>query len=62
MKQFLVELGIKQDKYVLYFDNQSAIHLMKKPSISFKDQTYWFEIPLGSVGVWKRTFMLGNDS
>lgn len=32
MKKFLKELGIKQEKFVLYSDNQSAIHLSKNPS------------------------------
>ena len=29
MKKFLQELGLKQEKYVLYCDSQSAIHLSK---------------------------------
>uniref|UniRef100_A0A803L1L9 Retrovirus-related Pol polyprotein from transposon TNT 1-94 n=1 Tax=Chenopodium quinoa TaxID=63459 RepID=A0A803L1L9_CHEQI len=32
MKNFLKELGIKQDKYTLYCDSQSAIHLAKNPT------------------------------
>uniref|UniRef100_A0A803L1D0 Retrovirus-related Pol polyprotein from transposon TNT 1-94 n=1 Tax=Chenopodium quinoa TaxID=63459 RepID=A0A803L1D0_CHEQI len=32
MKNFLQELGIKQDKYTLYCDSQSAIHLVKNPT------------------------------
>ena len=29
LKQFLQELGLKQEKYVLFCDSQSAIHLSK---------------------------------
>jgi hypothetical protein len=29
MKKFLQELGQQQERYVLYYDNQSAIHLNK---------------------------------
>jgi len=29
MKKFLQELGLQQDRYLLYCDNQSAIHLSK---------------------------------
>lgn len=32
MQRFLGELGIKQDKYVLHCDSQSAIHLVKNPA------------------------------
>eukprot|EP00253_Pinus_taeda_P022910 PITA_22910 len=32
MQRFLGEIGIKQDKYVLYYDSHSAIHLVKKPT------------------------------
>mgnify|MGYP003095416210 CR=1 FL=1 len=32
MKRFLEELGLKQERYVLYCDSQSAIHLSKNPS------------------------------
>lgn len=30
MKQFLQDLGLKQDRFVVYFDNKSAIDLSKK--------------------------------
>ena len=33
MKNFLLELGVKQDKYIVLCDNQSAIHLAKNPSL-----------------------------
>eukprot|EP00253_Pinus_taeda_P022287 PITA_22287 len=36
MHQFLGEIGIKQDKYVLYCDSQSAIHLAKNPTFHSK--------------------------
>ena len=36
MQRFLVELGIKQDKYVLHCDSQSAIHLAKNPAFHSK--------------------------
>lgn len=32
MRRFLQELGLKQERYVLYCDSQSAIHLSKNPS------------------------------
>ncbi|CAN1237861.1 Retrovirus-related Pol polyprotein from transposon TNT 1-94, partial [Linum grandiflorum] len=32
LKKFLQELGIKQERYVLYCDSQSAIHLCKNPT------------------------------
>ena len=32
LKKFLKELGLEQEKYVLYCDNQSAIHMSKNPS------------------------------
>ena len=32
MQRFLGEILIKQDKYVLYCDSQSAIHLAKNPA------------------------------
>lgn len=32
MKNFLQELDVKQDKYVLFCDGQSAIHLAKNSS------------------------------
>ena len=35
--RFLGELGIKHDKYVLYYDSQSAIHLAKNPT--FRSRT-----------------------
>ena len=36
MQRFLGEIGIKQDKYVLYCDSQSAIHLAKNPTFHSK--------------------------
>ena len=32
MKKFLQELGINQEKFVLFCDSQSAIHLSKNPT------------------------------
>lgn len=32
MKRLLQELGFNQEMYVLYCDNQSAIHLNKNPT------------------------------
>ena len=37
MQQFLGELGIKQEKYVLHCDSQSAIHLVK--NLAFHSRT-----------------------
>lgn len=34
--RFLGEIGIKQDKYVLYCDSQSVIHLVKNPTFHSK--------------------------
>lgn len=31
MKNFLLELGLQQDRCTLYCDNQSAIHLVRNP-------------------------------
>eukprot|EP00253_Pinus_taeda_P019115 PITA_19115 len=36
MQRFLGEIGIKKDKYVLYCDSQSAIHLAKNPTFHSK--------------------------
>ena len=36
MQHFLKELEIKQDKYVLHCDSQSAIHLAKNPAYHSK--------------------------
>ena len=36
MQRFLGEIGIKQDKYVLYCNSQSAIHLAKNPTFHSK--------------------------
>lgn len=33
MKNFLVELGVEQDRYILQCDNQSTIHLAKNSSL-----------------------------
>ena len=32
LRKFTIELGMKQEKYVLFCDNQSAIHLSKNSS------------------------------
>ena len=32
MKKFLQELGLQQEKYLLYCDSQSAIHFSKNPT------------------------------
>ena len=36
MQRFLREIGIKNDKYVLYCDSQSSIHLAKNPAFHSK--------------------------
>lgn len=38
LKKFLQELGLKQEKYVLYCDSQSAIHLSKNSSFHSKSK------------------------
>ena len=38
MQQFLGDLEIKQEKYVLYCDSQSAIHLAKNPAFHSKSK------------------------
>ena len=32
MKKFLQELGLRQERFILYCDSQSAIHLSKNPT------------------------------
>ena len=32
MKKFLQELSLQQERYLLYYDSQSAIHLSKNPA------------------------------
>lgn len=32
LRKFAMELGVKQEKYVLFCDNQSVIHLLKNSS------------------------------
>jgi ATP-binding cassette subfamily B (MDR/TAP) protein 1 len=39
MKNFLQELDMKQEKYTLYCDSQSAIYLAKNPSFHFEPST-----------------------
>ena len=38
MQRFLGDLGIKQEKYMLYCDSQSAIHLAKNPAFHSKSK------------------------
>ena len=38
MKRFLQELGMKQDKYVVHYDGQSAIHLSKNSTFHSKSK------------------------
>lgn len=38
LKRFLKELGLKQEKYVIYCNSQSAIHLSKNPRLHSKSK------------------------
>ena len=38
MKKYLQELGFKKDRYVLFCDNQNAIHLGKNPTFHSKSK------------------------
>ena len=38
MKKFLQELGLQQERYLLYCDSQSAIHLNKNPTFHSKSK------------------------
>ena len=38
MKKFLQELGLQQERYLLYCDSQSAIHLRKNPTFHSKSK------------------------
>jgi hypothetical protein len=38
MKRFLKELGLEQDKYLVYCGSQSVIHLAKNPSFHSKSK------------------------
>ena len=38
MKNFLQELGVKQDSYVVQCDNQSVIHLAKNSTYHLKSK------------------------
>ena len=38
MKKFLHELGVRQERYVLFCDSQSAIHLSKNPTFHSKSK------------------------
>ena len=38
MRKFLEELGLKQEKYVIYSDSQSAIHLSKNSTFHSKSK------------------------
>ena len=38
MRKFLAELGLKQEKYVVYNDSQSAIHLSKNSTFHLRSK------------------------
>ena len=38
LKKFLQELGLKQERYVLHCDSQSAIHLSKNSSFHLRSK------------------------
>ncbi|RVW91276.1 Retrovirus-related Pol polyprotein from transposon TNT 1-94 [Vitis vinifera] len=38
MKKFLQELGLQQERYLLYYDSQSAFHFNKNPTFHFRSK------------------------
>ena len=38
MKNFLQELGVKHDSYIVYYDSQSTIHLVKNSTYHSKSK------------------------
>ena len=38
MNKFLQELGLQQERYLLYYDSQSVIHLSKNPTFHSKSK------------------------
>lgn len=38
IKNFLQEIGVKQDSYIMYCDNQSAIYLAKNSTYHYKSK------------------------
>jgi len=42
MQKFLQELGLSQEKYVLYCDSQSAIHLSKNSTFHSGSKQVWY--------------------
>jgi len=61
MQQFLGEIEIKKDKYVLYCDSQSAIDMPKNSKFHKKIQAHCLKIPFHLTCVGGRTIILGND-
>jgi hypothetical protein len=54
MKKFLQELGLQQERYVLYCDSQSAIHLSKNSTFPILDPNILMLGIIGFVMHWMR--------
>jgi hypothetical protein len=46
IKNFLQELGVKQKKYNIFCNRQSAINLAKNPNFHSQNQAHLCEVPL----------------
>ena len=53
MRDFLSKLGMKQEKFLLHCDNQSAIHLAKNVAYTLERSTFKEGI-IGCVREWKK--------
>ena len=45
MKRFLLELGVRQDEYVVFYDSQSAMDLRKNATYHSLHEAHRCEVP-----------------